>query len=85
VVFNTFSSRSETNSAFQRMFVNRWMWAAVTFGLVAQVGVVELPVLQAAFGTASLDFRHWLVCAGLASSVLWVSELRKVCGRLVRS
>ena len=76
-LFNVFNCRSETTSAFHRLFVNPWLWAAVGFGLLAQVAVVEIPFLQTAFGTASLDPQHWMICAALASSVLWLDELRK--------
>lgn len=82
-LFNAFNARSETTSAFRRPFVNGWLWAAVAFGLLAQVAVVEVPVLQTAFGTASLDARHWLVCFAMASAVLWVVELRKLVSRLL--
>ena len=54
------------------------MAAAIGVGLLAQVLVVEVPFLQGAFGTASLDPWHWLVCVALASSVLWADEVRKV-------
>ena len=77
-LFNTFNSRSETRSAAHGLFVNPWLWAATAFGLFAQVVVVQVGFLQTAFGTASLDLRHWLVCAALASSVLWADELRKL-------
>jgi magnesium-transporting ATPase (P-type) len=75
--FNVFNCRSETTSAFQRIFVNPWLWAAVGFGLLAQILVVEVPLLQKAFGTGSLDLTHWLVCTALASTVVWFDELRK--------
>src|SRR5690606_41867243 len=45
--------------------------------LLLQVLVVHVPFLQTAFGTASLDLGHWLVAAAMASSVLWLDELRK--------
>jgi len=77
-LFNTLNSRSETSSAFHRLLVNRWLWAALGAALVLQVAVVHLPVLQVAFGTAALDLTHWLVAAAMASSVLWMDELRKV-------
>jgi magnesium-transporting ATPase (P-type) len=80
-LFNAFNSRSETTSAFRRMFVNRWLWAAVAFGVLAQAMVVEVPVLQGAFGTASLDPEYWLVCVATASSVLWFDEVRKLASR----
>ena len=37
-----------------------------------------MPVLQVAFGTASLDGWHWLCCIALGSVVLWAEELRKL-------
>ena len=80
-LFNAFNSRSETASAVHGLFVNPWLWAAVVLGAVAQVAVVELPVLQTAFSTASLDARHWLVCTAMASAVLVVDELRKLVSR----
>ncbi|TFD19626.1 cation-translocating P-type ATPase [Cryobacterium sp. TMT4-10] len=81
-LFNTLNARSESTSAFHRLFVNRWLWSAILLAVLLQVAVVQLPVLQAAFGTASMDPLHWLVCVGMASLVLWVEELRK---RMLRS
>ncbi|MFZ0160751.1 MAG: cation-translocating P-type ATPase [Kineosporiaceae bacterium] len=76
-LFNTFNARSGSTSAFHRLFVNRWLWGAIVLAVVLQLAVVQLPVLQAAFGTAALDPAHWAVCAVMASVVLWVEELRK--------
>ena len=45
---------------------------------VLQVAVVEVPFLQTAFGTASLDLAHWAVAIGMASLVLWTEELAKL-------
>jgi Ca2+-transporting ATPase len=77
-LFNVFNCRSETTSAFHRLLVNPWLWAAVGFGLLAQLLVVEVPFLQKAFGTASLVVTHWLICVALASTVLWFDEARKL-------
>ena len=77
-LFTAFNARSATSSAFRGLFTNAWLWGAVALAVVLQVAVVSLPVLQVAFGTASLDAAHWLVCAGMASVVLWVEELRKL-------
>ena len=40
--------------------------------------MTELPFLQVAFGTASMDLVHWGTCLALASAVLWYDELRKL-------
>jgi Ca2+-transporting ATPase len=77
-LFTAFNARSATSSAFRGLFTNAWLWGAVLLAVVLQVAVVSLPVLQVAFGTAPLDAMHWAVCAGMASVVLWVEELRKL-------
>ncbi|MEE6283297.1 cation-translocating P-type ATPase [Georgenia sp. MJ170] len=77
-LFNALNSRSETTSAFHRLFVNPWLWAALAAAFVLQIAVVEVPFLQVAFGTAPLDLAHWLVAVAMASSVLWFDELRKI-------
>ncbi|WNG87578.1 cation-translocating P-type ATPase [Mycobacterium sp. ITM-2016-00317] len=83
--FNAFNSRSETTSAFHGLFSNRWLWASVCLGVVLQVAVVQIPLLQTAFGTASLDLTHWAVAIAMASTVLWFDELRKLALRTRRT
>lgn len=81
---NAFCARSARASAARGLFVNPWLWGAVAFGVLAQVAVVHVPVLQAAFGTAPLDLGQWLVCAAMASTVLWTQELVKLLRRAGR-
>ncbi len=80
-IFNVFNARSDTRSAFPRLFTNRWLWTAVAGSLVLQVAVVHLPWLQQAFGTMALSAWDWAICAAVASSVLWLRELGKALGR----
>jgi magnesium-transporting ATPase (P-type) len=80
-VFNAFNSRSDTTSAFVRMFDNRLLWAAAGSTVLLQIAVVHLPVLNRAFETEPLDARRWTVCAALATLVLIVEEVRKVAVR----
>ncbi len=84
-LFNALNARSETTSAFHGLFSNRWLSASLLLSAALQVAVVEVPFLQVAFGTASLDLTHWAVCLALASVVLWYDELRKVVLRRGRS
>lgn len=77
-LFNVFNARSDERSAFAGLFVNRWLWAAVTLSLVLHAGVVYLPFLQQAFSTVSLNGPDWLICVATASSVLWLRELAKL-------
>ena len=79
-----FNARSETASAFTNLFTNRWMWAAVGLSAVLQVTVVNIEFLNVAFGTVPLTLNQWLTCLGMASVVLWYSELRKLVLRLWR-
>lgn len=84
-LFNVFNARSGEQSVFGQLFRNLWLWGAVVISLGLQVLVVYAPWLQRAFGTVALKPADWIVCLGVASSVLWVMEARKAWGRLRRS
>ena len=77
-LLHCFIARSDTTSAFSKLFSNPWLWGAITLSLVLQVAVVHLGFLNIAFGTSPLAPGQWLLCAAMASAVLWVSELRKL-------
>lgn len=81
-LFNCFNARSDTASAFRHLFVNGWLWGAVALSVGLQVAVVHFPPLNLAFGTAPLSLQQWAVCVAMASSVLWVGELRKAVVRV---
>jgi Ca2+-transporting ATPase len=80
---NVFNARSDERSAFSRMFTNGWLWASVAGSIVLQVAVVHAPFLQAAFGTTALSGPDWLLCAAVASTVLWLRELIKIVERAI--
>ena len=77
-----FNARSDTASAFANLFTNRWIWAATGLSAVLQLAVVNIGFLNVAFGTVPLTLDQWLTCLGMASVVLWYSELRKLVMRL---
>jgi Ca2+-transporting ATPase len=81
-LYNCFNARSNTASAFRNLFVNGWLWGAVGLSVLLQVAVVHLDFLNVAFGTVPLRADQWLVCAAMASVVLWFSELRKLVARV---
>ena len=83
-LFNCFNARSETTSAFHHLFINRWLWGAVALSVLLQVAVVNVHVLNVAFGTVPLTRDQWLVCAAMGSVVLWVTEVRKWVYRMLR-
>ena len=81
-LFNCFNARSDQTSAFHALFTNPLLWAAIGLSLAFQVAVVHLPFLNDAFDTTPLSARDWMICTGLASTVLWADELRKLVKRL---
>jgi Ca2+-transporting ATPase len=80
-LFNALNARFEDRSAFRRLLANRWLWLALLLSVGLQVAVVHAPFLQRAFRTAPLSPGDWLVCVAVASSVLWVIELKKLLTR----
>ena len=84
-IFNAFNSRSESTSAFVRVFDNRLLWAAAGVTVLLQVAVVHLAPLNRAFETTPLDARRWAICVALATSVLAVEEVRKAVARRRRA
>jgi magnesium-transporting ATPase (P-type) len=84
-LFNCFNARSDRVSAFHHLFTNRLLWAAIALSLLFQFAVIYVPFLHHAFDTSPLGLDDWLLCLGLASSVLWADELRKLVGRRLRS
>jgi Ca2+-transporting ATPase len=80
-LFNVFNARSDERSAFNGVFANQWLWAAIILSLLLQAAVVYVPFLQQAFSTVGLSVGDWLVCGAVASSVLWLRELSKILTR----
>ncbi|MEO5900482.1 MAG: cation-translocating P-type ATPase [Ilumatobacteraceae bacterium] len=80
-MFNAFNARSDLISAFHRLFTNRILWAAIALSCALQVGMVQIPFMNDAFGTTPLSIKNWLICIGLASIVLWADEAKKLVQR----
>jgi len=81
-LFNTFNARSDHTSAFNHLFTNPLLWGAIALSTLLQVVVVQVPILNQAFGTTPLSWTQWLIATGLASLVLWADEAKKLVGRL---
>jgi P-type Ca2+ transporter type 2C len=82
-IFNVFNARSDERSAFSGLFHNPWLWGALLLSVLLQILVVYAPFLQPAFGTVGLSLGDWLLCAAVASSVLWLREASKLVMRAV--
>jgi Ca2+-transporting ATPase len=76
--FNAFNARSEYATAFRRHSLSNPNLLYALAGVVAlQVLAVHVGPLQVIFDTVPLTLSQWAMCAGLASSVLIVEEIRK--------
>lgn len=74
---NALSARSESESIFVGIFSNLWLWAAILASITLQLILLQVPILQRAFGVVTLTPHDWALCLAVASSIVWVSELAK--------
>ena len=82
-LYAVFCARSDEESVLRGLFRNAWLWLAVAAGLALQAVVIYLPALQRAFGTVALDAGDWLLCAGVAFTVVIARETGKAWWRSV--
>jgi Ca2+-transporting ATPase len=75
--FKAYSFRSDRNSVLERPFANRWLNLAILWELVLVMLVVNVPVLQDAFGTRPLSLGTWVIVIGSAFTIIPVLELTK--------
>jgi magnesium-transporting ATPase (P-type) len=82
-VFYLFNSRFLLASSWRldRLFSNPVVWFAITALVLLQLGFVYLPFMQTAFGTVSLELRHWLVPLGVGLAVFTIVEGEKALSR----
>jgi Ca2+-transporting ATPase len=81
---NVFNSRTESGSVFCRYTFTNWrLWAVVGGVMVAQILATNWGPLQSLFGTEHLTWTQWGIALVVASTVLWVEELRKLGVRLM--
>ncbi|UPO78264.1 cation-translocating P-type ATPase [Arthrobacter sp. Helios] len=84
-VFNLLNVRSETSSLFSlQTFTNRTIWLALGAVVVLQILVVQLGVFEALFDTVPLTADQWMLCIGVAATIVVVSELSKAVGAVRR-
>jgi Ca2+-transporting ATPase len=80
--FNVLSCRSELRSAFDpRLLQNPWLLGGLAASNLLHAAVVFLPPLGAVFHTVPLHLEQVFAIGAVASSVLWVEELRKLVAR----
>jgi P-type Ca2+ transporter type 2C len=76
--FKAYSFRSDRNSVVERPFANKWLNLAIVWELALLALVVNVPFLQDAFGTQSLEPGTWLLVAGVSITIVPVLELAKL-------
>lgn len=76
--FNAWNCRSETESVFRMNPVgNPYLILATCIVVTLQVLALHVPFLQGMLHTTPLPLSEWLVCIGVASSVIFTEEIRK--------
>jgi len=64
---------------FRRQTFTNWqLWVALAAVITLQVGVTHVGFMQDLFDTTSISTAQWLVSIAVASSVLWLEEIRKI-------
>ena len=82
--FNIFNARAEHGSAFNRQFfANGKLWLALAGVVLLQIVAVHWAPAQVIFDTVDLSLNEWLLATAVASSVLFIEELRKLLVSLV--
>ncbi|MFB9241684.1 cation-translocating P-type ATPase [Massilia antarctica] len=84
--FNALNCQSASRSVLQfGILRNRWLIGGLALSIVLHAGVLYWPPLNALFHTLPIPPANLLPLVALASSVLWVEELRKWGVRLRRN
>ncbi|MEK7604638.1 MAG: HAD-IC family P-type ATPase [Patescibacteria group bacterium] len=76
--FNAWNCRSEKNSLFQMdLFSNKYLLGATAIVISLQMLAVYAPFFQRFLHTVPLTLYEWLMIIAVATSIIWVEEIRK--------
>ena len=76
--FNAWNCRSEHKSIFQlNPWSNKFLVGATIITILLQLFLVYNPFMQQLFRTVPLLWSEWLVIIGIATSIIFVEEIRK--------
>jgi Ca2+-transporting ATPase len=73
--------RSDEVSTFEGLFSNLWLWGSLALALLLQCAALYIPLLQRGLGTVPLSGADWVLCLGVALTVLVVREVAKAAFR----
>ena len=84
--FNAWNCRSENKSIFQaNIFENRFMVGATLAAFSFQTLAIYHPLLQKFLHTVPLDLSEWFIIISLATSIIFIEEIRKILWRNKKS
>ncbi|HEY4505324.1 MAG TPA: HAD-IC family P-type ATPase [Candidatus Paceibacterota bacterium] len=76
--FNAWNCRSESKSIFSmNWFSNIYLVGATVIVILLQIAAVYTPFLQKILRTVPLEFSEWLIILLVATSIVFVEEIRK--------
>ncbi|MDO8593684.1 MAG: HAD-IC family P-type ATPase [bacterium] len=76
--FNAWNCRSESRSFFRKdFFSNKYLLGATAVVVSLQVLAVYTPFFQRFLHTVPLTLSEWMVIITIATSIVWVEEIRK--------
>ena len=78
-IFNVLNVRSERYSIARiGLFSNPYVLLGTSISVLAQIAAIHTGFLQTVLGTVPLTLPQWALSAGVASSILWAEEVRKL-------
>jgi Ca2+-transporting ATPase len=83
--FNILNVRNDRRSVFrQETLGNSYLWTALGAVITLQIGVTHWGPMQRLFDTTSISLVQWGLCVAVASSIIFLEELRKLIIRRVK-
>jgi Ca2+-transporting ATPase len=78
-LFFSLAVRSSSKSIFQvGIFSNKYLVGAIVLGVLLQLIVIGIPVMQRAFHLQMLDLKGWIIAISLGLVPLLVTEMVKI-------
>lgn len=78
-LFYSFAVRNSSRSIFQiGIFSNKYLSGAILVGVLLQLAVIYIPVMQRAFHLQMLDFRGWIIVISFGLVPLILNEIIKI-------
>jgi Ca2+-transporting ATPase len=82
-LFYSLAVRNSSKSIFQiGIFSNKYLVGAIILGILLQLVVISIPIIQRAFHLQMLDFEGWIIAIGLGLVPLLFNEIYKIVVRL---